>query len=179
MRRLEGQGLIELAHGRSATVVPLSAEDITGIYGLRRMIEPELAARSVPGHGEADLRLLRSHIDDFENTDSEVVWQAHQDFHLRLVRPAASAWDLRTLDQLWAAAERYTRLVYDFAEIARTERTRRERIHSTILDAVQSGDAHATRQAVDDHLRHNEEEMVERIEGLDPHRRDVGAQDSA
>ena len=95
------------------------------------------------------------------------------------MRPAASAWDLRTLDQLWAAAERYTRLVYDFAAIARTERTRRERIHTAVLDAVQARDADRTRRALADHLAHNEEELIERIGKLDAYRTGSTSRDSA
>ncbi|TCK21450.1 GntR family transcriptional regulator [Pseudonocardia endophytica] len=179
LRRLEGQGLIELNHGRSAVVVPLSVEDLRGIYGLRLLVEPELAARAAALHTEAQIENLAALIESFEDDDPEAVWQAHQRFHLDLVRPAASAWDLRTLDQLWAAAERYTRLVYDFAEIARTERTRRERIHTGVLDAVRARDAGLTRQAVTDHLVGNQEELTERIGRLEPEGERAAGRDSA
>lgn len=168
LRRLEGQGLIQLKHARSAVVVPLSVDDLKGIYGLRKMIEPELAARAAALRSAAQVRTLTSLIEAFEDDDADAVWQAHHKFHLALVEPAASAWDLRTLDQLWAAAERYTRLVFDFAEIARTERSRRERIHTAIVDALREGDAGATREAVAAHLAGNEAELVERISRLTP-----------
>ncbi|WIX98289.1 GntR family transcriptional regulator [Amycolatopsis mongoliensis] len=167
LRRLEGQGLIELQHARSAVVVPLSVADVSGIYGLRKMIEPELAARSATLNPPGHVRGLAELIARFEDDDPEEVWQAHQRFHRTLIEPAASAWDLRTLEQLWAAAERYTRLVYDFAAIASSERDRRERIHTTILDAVRAQDAGRTRAAVGAHLAENESELLERISGLD------------
>jgi DNA-binding GntR family transcriptional regulator len=166
LRRLEGQGLIELKHARSATVVALSVEDLNGIYSLRKMIEPELAARATKVRTPAWVQTLSSLIDAFEGDDPEAVWQAHHRFHLTLVEPAASAWDLRTLDQLWAAAERYTRLVFDFAKIDRAERTRREHIHTRILDAVHLGSADAVREAVAEHLAGNESELAERISRL-------------
>jgi DNA-binding GntR family transcriptional regulator len=163
LRRLEGQGLIELQHARSAVVVPLSVDDLQGIYGLRKMIEPELAARATKLHSVEQVAELAALIEAFEDDDAEAVWHAHQRFHLVLVAPAASLWDLRTLEQLWDAAERYTRLVYDFAQIAHTERARRERIHTTILDAVRAADGRATRKAVQAHLAENEAELVKRI----------------
>ena len=163
LRRLEGQGLIELQHARSAVVVPLSVVDLQGIYGMRQMIEPELAARAAQLRSVSQVAELAALIEAFEDDDAEVVWQAHQRFHLSLVEPAASSWDLRTLGQLWDAAERYTRLVFDFAEIAHTERARRERIHTTILEAVRAGDGQATRKAVQGHLAENEAELVQRI----------------
>ncbi|ODU05464.1 MAG: hypothetical protein ABS81_07535 [Pseudonocardia sp. SCN 72-86] len=179
LRRLENQGLIELKHARSAAVVPLSVDDLRGIYGLRLMIEPELAARAASRHTPAQLGELESLVAAFEDDDPEAVWQAHQQFHLALVAPVASEWDLRTLDQLWAAAERYTRLVYDFAEIARTERARREQIHTAVLDAVRTGEAEPTRAAVTEHLLGNQAGIVERIEGLEPARTGSPARSTA
>jgi DNA-binding GntR family transcriptional regulator len=166
LRRLENQGLIELQHSRSAVVAPLGVDDVRGIYALRTMIEPELAARSIRQRTPAELDEMAVLIATFEDPDPDVVWNAHQQFHLALVRPAASAWDLRTLDQLWAAAERYTRLVFDFAEIADTERDRRERVHTEILAAVRAADPAATRRTVRAHLRTNETELIERISTL-------------
>jgi DNA-binding GntR family transcriptional regulator len=163
LRRLEGQGLIELQHARSAVVVPLSIDDMQGIYNLRQLIEPELAARAAELRNADQVATLASLVGAFEDDDAEAAWQAHQRFHLTLVQPAASAWDLRTLDHLWAAAERYTRLVFDFTEIAVSERSRRERIHTVILDAVRAGDGAATRDAVQSHLAENEAELAECI----------------
>ena len=168
LRRLEGQGLIELRHARSAVVVPLSVDDMNGIYGLRMVIEPGLAARAAELRPAGQVRALTSLIAAFEDDDAEAAWQAHQQFHLTLVEPAASAWDLRTLDQLWAAAERYTRLVFDFAEITRTERSRREQVHTAIVDALEAGDPDGTRQAVAAHLANNQAELAERIGRLAP-----------
>ncbi|WP_033289081.1 GntR family transcriptional regulator [Amycolatopsis jejuensis] len=168
LRRLEGQGLIELKHARSARVVPLSSEDITGIYGLRKMIEPELAGRAAALGSADQVRALTELLGRFSAADPEEVWQAHQEFHRMLVAPAASAWDMRTLDQLWTAAARYTRLVYDFAPVTKAERTRRVKVHAHILDAVKAGDADGTRTVVADHLADNEAGMVDRISRLEP-----------
>ena len=167
LRRLEGQGLIELNHARSAVVAPLSVDDVKGIYGLRKMIEPELAARAAALGSSEHSRTLSELIDKFEDDDPEAAWQAHQQFHVTLIEPTASTWDLRTLEQLWAAAERYTRLVYDFAAITVSERYRRRRMHTSILDAVRAHDAQATRTSVAAHLAENESEMVGRISRLE------------
>ncbi len=179
LRRLEGQGLIELQHARSAVVVPLSVDDLRGIYDLRQMIEPELAARAAKLRSAKQVHELADLIEAFDGDDAEAVWQAHQRFHRALVEPAASQWDLRTLDQVWDAAERYTRLVFDFAAIARTERVRRRRIHTTILDAVRAGNAPATRRAVRAHLAENEAELVARIGPVDAVGGRPGDRDSA
>jgi DNA-binding GntR family transcriptional regulator len=46
LRRLEGQGLVVTQRGKSACVVPLTHQDLHGIYRLRHQIEPEIASRS-------------------------------------------------------------------------------------------------------------------------------------
>ena len=62
LRRLEGQGLVVTQRGKSASVVPLTHQDLHGIYRLRRQIEPEIASRSC--------LLLRN--DDLERLDDVV-----------------------------------------------------------------------------------------------------------
>src|ERR1700730_4476273 len=62
LRRLEGQSPVVPQRGKSACVVPLTHQDLHGIYRLRRQIEPEIASRSC--------LLLRD--EDFERLDDVV-----------------------------------------------------------------------------------------------------------
>jgi DNA-binding GntR family transcriptional regulator len=163
LRRLEGQGLIVLKPARRAVVAALTSTDLQGIYGLRLLIEPELAARAVAVHTAEQLDELASIVAGMAQEEPEVVWDLHQRFHLRIVEPAASEWDLRTLDQLWAAAERYTRLVFDFADATRGEQNRRVDVHQRICEAIRARDEAATRRAVRSHLRDNQNALLERI----------------
>lgn len=163
LRRLEGQGLIVLKPARRAAVAALTSADLQGIYGLRLLIEPEIAARAATLHTAEQLDELRSIVDGMAQDDPEVVWDLHQQFHLRIVEPAASEWDLRTLDHLWAAAERYTRLVFDFADATPVEQSHRVDVHQRICDAIHARDAAATRRAVRSHLRDNQDALLERI----------------
>ena len=113
LRRLEGQGLIILKQAQSATVASLTTEDMESIYNLRLAIERSSAARSVPKYRAAGLEQLAEWLELSRDPDPEIAWKGHHDFHAGLVAPAASAWDLRILDLLWTAAERYTHLVFD------------------------------------------------------------------
>lgn len=88
-----------------------SADDVLGLYRLRRMIEPALAAESCLRIPSRELDRLEAHIPFFA-ADSEQVYAAHRAFHLELLRPAASRWDLRVLRPLWAEADGLVRAVF-------------------------------------------------------------------
>ena len=47
LRRLESEGVVSLRPGRSALVASLSVEDLTNIYGLRKLIEGDLVVRAM------------------------------------------------------------------------------------------------------------------------------------
>jgi DNA-binding GntR family transcriptional regulator len=159
LRRLEAQGMVLLSPARSAVVAPLDVDDFDAIYRLRVQLEPPLAGRSTALQTEASLReLYRAWSAGFEavhNSDED--WHNHTAFHMMLVEPAASAWDMRFLQQLWNAAERYQRLVFDPADANPEEHSRRARVHRELLDACLAGDATAVEQAVRSHLEENHE----------------------
>ena len=136
LRRLEAEGLVELQPARSAVVAPLDVADLRAVYRLRCQLEPPLAARSAGVRNPADTEELRRLCAvAFSRTgDPEVQWASHGAFHRALVQPAASAWDLRFLEQLWAASARYTRLVFDPASVDHEDQSHRAHIHHRLLD---------------------------------------------
>ncbi|WP_225728821.1 MULTISPECIES: GntR family transcriptional regulator [unclassified Nocardia] len=109
LRELESQGLVINRPGRSPLVAPLSAADLRGIFRLRGLIEPELGARACPLLDVAARTRLHELIDRLTAPAgaADERYDAELEFHLELIRPAATAWDIRTLDNLWHAASRY------------------------------------------------------------------------
>lgn len=167
LRRLEGQGLIILKQSQSATVASLTTEDMESIYNLRLAIEPQLAAKSVPEFTAPQLAELAEWLELSRDEDPEVAWKGHHDFHAGLVSPAASEWDLRILDLLWTAAERYTHLVFDPTPIDEAERMRRYHLHSLLLKSAVDRDAAEMQSLLTTHLTFNEDQIRIRIEELD------------
>ena len=159
LRRLEGQGLVVTQRGKSASVVPLTHEDLHGIYRLRRQIEPEIAARSCLLLGDVDLERLDDVVKSFadERLGIDEVYEAHHNFHLELLRPAATAWDIQTLETLWHAAERYIRLAFSGLDADPDEHTRREHAHHEMIEAFRSRDPKAVSTSVLHHLDANEQ----------------------
>jgi len=158
LRRLEGQGLLVTTPGRSSRVAPLDPADLHGIYRLRLALEPEIASRSCLLLPDIELERLGEIAESFggEGTRTDDVYEAHHDFHLRLLAPAATEWDVRTLRGLWHAAERYLRLAFGALENRSDEHPRRERAHAELLAGFRARDPALVEALVREHLLANE-----------------------
>jgi len=104
LRVLEAEGLVVNPPGRSASVAPLDLEEFHSIYRVRRMLEPDLARRSVPQLEHAELDRLYQAAAEFGGAERSMddIYDDHRAFHLALLAPAASAWDIRILMMTWA-----------------------------------------------------------------------------
>src|SRR5882757_5370511 len=89
--------------------------ELGGIFRMRRLIEPELCAQACLLHTDADLDELAAIIPDYHDTsvDPDEFYRAHREFHVRLLAPAATAWDLRVLRPLWQETDRCVRALLD------------------------------------------------------------------
>jgi DNA-binding GntR family transcriptional regulator len=158
LRRLEGQGLVVNGQGKSSRVAPLSHDDLHGIYRLRRQLEPEIAARACtllpPDELDRLVDVAHSFADEEANIDD--VYEAHHEFHRALLAPAATAWDLSTLETLWRAAERYIRLAFSARDDDPHEHRNRAQVHGELVDAYKTQDPEQVHAATLSHLDHNE-----------------------
>lgn len=158
LRSLETEGLVTTRRGRSAQVTPLDAADLAAVYRLRRTVEPEIAGRACLVLPDAELDALHQHTQAFgdEHLGIDEIYEAHHEFHLRLLAPAATDWDVRILNTLWRAAERYIRIGFGKLDPQPAEHTRREHAHEQLLEAFRRRDPAVVRDAVTEHLAHNE-----------------------
>jgi DNA-binding GntR family transcriptional regulator len=158
LRRLEGQGLIVNGQGKSSRVAPLSHDDLHGIYRLRRQLEPEIASRAcqliTPTELDQLVDVAHSFAEDNANIDD--VYEAHHEFHKALLAPAATAWDLSTLETLWRAAERYIRLAFSARDNNPHEHHDRAQAHGELIDAYRSQNPTQVQTTTLAHLDHNE-----------------------
>jgi DNA-binding GntR family transcriptional regulator len=159
LRSLENEGLVQTRPGRSAVVAPVHLDDLHGIYRLRHRLEPEIASRSCLVLTSDLLDELEEEAASFGRLDLGIdeVYEAHQAFHLALLAPAATDWDVRTLTTLWRAAERYIRIGFRTLDPEPEEHQRREHAHEDLINVFRSRDPLAVEQAVDQHLERNEQ----------------------
>jgi DNA-binding GntR family transcriptional regulator len=158
LRNLEADGLVVIQPGRSATVAPLALEDLEAIYRLRRLLEPDLARRSCLLISSAELDRLDGQAVEFgdENRSMDAIYDAHHEFHLALLGPAATQWDTRVLTTLWRAAERYIRIGFGLLDPDPDEHGRRRRAHEELITVFRRRDPDAAAHAVFTHLDRNE-----------------------
>jgi DNA-binding GntR family transcriptional regulator len=159
LRSLEQQGLVVTAPGKSAMVAPLDRDDLRSIYRLRMRLEPEIAYRSCELLTSKDFGRLEDFLDEFsdETCGLNEIYESHHDFHVELLRPAATAWDLRILESLWHAAERYVRYTFSGLDSAPGEHQRREQSHRILVDTFRSRDPERSAMALRQHLEANEQ----------------------
>jgi DNA-binding GntR family transcriptional regulator len=169
LRRLEGQGLLVTTPGRSSRVAPLDSADLRGIYRLRLMLEPEIASRSCLLLPDIELERLGDVVESFSVPGRRIddLYDLHNDFHLRLLAPAATEWDIRTLRGLWHAAERYLRLAFGALEDHADEHPRREFAHAELLDGFRARDPARVESLVRQHLSDNEAIAQQAIAPMD------------
>jgi len=176
LRRLESQGLVVTRRAKSALVAPLDPQEFRGIYRLRLIVEPELAARACTLLTDDDyerLEVLRQTHADARDPDER--HQAHMALHAAMLRPAATEWDDRVLDMLWHASERYVRGAFDRIAADPLEPGRRGRAHAELLAAFRTGDAGTASHALDVHLVHTRRFVLDTLEALPDAARADGA----
>ena len=159
LRVLEAEGLVVNPPGRSATVAPLDLEEFHAIYRVRRLLEPDLARRSVRQLPDAELDRLYQAAAEFGGAERSMddIYDDHRAFHLALLAPAASAWDIRILLMSERASERYVRIGFGLLDPDPDEHWRRERAHEELVAAFRHRDPESAAQAVHGHLAHNED----------------------
>jgi DNA-binding GntR family transcriptional regulator len=159
LRSLEGEGLVVTRPGRSARVAPLDLDELQGLYRLRRRLEPEIAQRSCRLLSEAELDRLEQQAVGFGDEDRTMndIYDGHHEFHLALLAPAATSWDIRILSTLWRASERYIRIGWGNLDPDPQEHARREQHHVELVAAFRQRDPEVAAGAVLQHLSRNEQ----------------------
>ncbi|HEV2634618.1 MAG TPA: GntR family transcriptional regulator [Actinocrinis sp.] len=169
LRSLENQGLVQMRPGRSAFVAPLDLDELQSIYRLRRRLEPELAQRSCRLLSDAALDHLEMQALGFgaEQLTMNEIYDSHHEFHLALLAPAATSWDIRILSTLWRASERYIRIGWGKLDPDPHEHHRREKHHMELLAAFRQRDPEIAAGAVYQHLSRNEETALLALDATD------------
>ncbi|WP_245679186.1 GntR family transcriptional regulator [Actinomadura hibisca] len=159
LRSLESEGLVHTRPGRSVRVAPLGLADLQGIYRLRRTIEPEVARRSCALLADETLDALDAEAAGFGDAAHGMadIYEDHHAFHLALLAPAATAWDIRVLTTLWHASERYIRIGFGQLDPDPDEHRRRGQAHVDLVAAFRTRDPDTVAAAIEQHLARNEQ----------------------
>jgi DNA-binding GntR family transcriptional regulator len=170
LRVLEAEGLVMNPPGRSASVAPLDLEEFHAIYRVRRLLEPDLARRSVPLLEDAEFGRLYQAAAEFGGTERSMddIYDDHRAFHLALLSPAASAWDIRLLTMNDRATERYVRIGFGLLDPNPAEHDRRREAHQLLVEEFRKRDPEIAARALNEHLAHNEDLAHDALSGAAP-----------
>ena len=161
LQRLEGEGFVTLRHARSAIVSPMSVADLDDIYRLRSLIEGDVAERSAARLTAHDFELLDELTAEMlEPVNENRRFAIHQEFHLALLRPAASRFELRIFYTLWSANERYLRTLVMPASGAEELHEHERHVH---LVEVARRSPKKLKQELRDHLAAGRALILERM----------------
>jgi DNA-binding GntR family transcriptional regulator len=168
LRRLEMQGLVEMRASRRAIVPPIDLDDLREIYSLRKLLEVDLIGRSAKFLTDEDVATVEEVLTHYRegSPDPDKLLDQHHELHLALLRPGATKWELRVLEMLWHANERYVRLVYSNAFLEPDRARHLAEVHEPLLEAARSRSPRQLRAVQREHLEHNERTMLDALQRL-------------
>ncbi len=112
--QLDAEGLVRIVPQKGAIVSELSLDEINDVFGLRRLLEPRLLARSIPALAEADFTRLdemnRQMVAATAAQDLSRWGQLNADFHMALYGRAGQPRSLTIVQSLLQSSDRYTRV---------------------------------------------------------------------
>jgi|SRR4051794_33415230 len=113
IRRLSGEGLIELDNHKDARVSSIGADEARQLFEVRLALEPAALALAAERRTDEDIALMQTTLADLVPVTRE--WGedglcAHTAFHRALYVAAHNDVMIKTLDDLWAKSDRYRRL---------------------------------------------------------------------
>lgn len=156
---LRGEGFVELAPRRGFVVAALSEADVRDLFWVQAQIAGELAARATGRIDAAEIDRLAALQDELvtalARNDLDVVERCNHAFH-RVLNLAAGApkltWLLRTATRY--VPQRFYHRVGGWPDASMHD-------HAAILDGLRLADPEAVRAAMEQHIAHAGELLIE------------------
>lgn len=155
IRILEAEGLLERSRTNRVLVAEASVERLHALYELRRWVELP-AARGAAEKLTPQDRVVLS--EAWERLDALTgpgewpaeAWEAHENFHRALVKPARNEYAERTLDLVYTHIERYRRLFERYMGTAGIRATHAD--HLRLYEACLAGKGEELSELLEHHL---------------------------
>ena len=112
IRRLSGEGLVDLDAHRNARVARMDADEARELFEARRALESEAVALAATRRTDADVERMHEalrHLLPVTRQWGEAALVAHRDVHRALYPASHNTVLIRLLDDLWDKSDRYRR----------------------------------------------------------------------
>jgi DNA-binding GntR family transcriptional regulator len=152
-QRLEAEGLLTIIPHRGAVVSSPSVDEISELFDLRAMIEPDLIRRAVPLFSSVNLReaqkILTAYKVAFDRRDVAAWGMLNTAFHLALYTPSGRTRSVALVHRLLDQTDRYTRMQL----LLTGGQSRAQQEHVALLRACRARDADLAAALVAAHVR--------------------------
>lgn len=160
LRQLQAEGLIDARAHRFSVVRGMDIDRLVEIYSLRALIEGWLAELATPHITREILAEAHSINEELRAQENHEQWlRRNMEFHELLYRPSKARATIELLGQLRSRAERYARMWSRGTGVHRPTETCGE--HDRIIQLMAVGDAAGARAAVEQHVMHTRDRVVE------------------
>jgi DNA-binding GntR family transcriptional regulator len=158
LKSLEADGLVEASPSGGFVVVRLSADELSQIYLMRRLLETELLRHSTSAsdHELARLTDLNARMALLVEHPTRELRHLNEQFHFQMFALSGLDHVVAEVRRLWNRTGPY-RLVYS------AERDARARIvaeHDNLVRALRAGDAALLVRYMDEHRQRSEQDVV-------------------
>jgi DNA-binding GntR family transcriptional regulator len=149
-RRLASEGLVVIRPNRGAIVRGLDADEMEEVFCMRGALEGLAAKLALPGIMPAHIAELARLIEVMESHEQDAhQWvSAHRNFHEYLCQLSGRKRLVAQIAGLHTVVEPHMRLWLQLADKQMTSRDD----HTTIIDAIKSGDPRAVEATVREHI---------------------------
>lgn len=172
LRTLAGEGLVVFRAHSTATVAPLSIDDLQELYELRLAIEPALCREAFPMLSQADLDLMEERLDQLESATGSEWLDLNRKFHEPLYLCSGKPRSIEFVDRIRRATDRYTGVYYRF------DRAKVQLEHRLIYEAAVAGHPRRLEALIVAHLCDGYETMLRYLANQDSFQREEPTGDS-
>jgi DNA-binding GntR family transcriptional regulator len=155
LRRLKGEGLVELDVHRDARVAPLHAKEARELLEIRLSLDPTAAELAARRRTRADLEAMRGAVGRLLPVTrewGEEALVAHREFHRAVYVASHNERLIELLDGIWDKSDRYRRMGLQLPP-GEEPRIRDHREHHTMVEMISDGDAEGVAALMRDHIR--------------------------
>lgn len=157
---LEAQGLVVRQTGHAPTVFSALGHEVREWYEMRQVLEPLAGRLALPNVTDQTVDALASLVDAMDDLSVRDWYGLNRNFHEGLYQLADRPFLLETIDSLIRRADPYMRMYFKAYDLEETQRG-----HRKILESVRRRDESAVREAIDSHLDHVLNRILEIIHG--------------
>jgi len=153
LHSLAREGLVELQPRRGAFVCAFGVREISEIYEVRGLLEPDAAAAACLRAIPAQVALVRRLADEIEratSSDMERAFTLNREFHQRLCEPCDNRLLMTLLEVVWSQHAALS--IFAFQQQSAEAMRRTYAQHREIVDTFAARDADRAREIVHQHI---------------------------